>query len=311
MNLLDDYDITHDDDDNDDDDEKEEEDGQTGRLSFHACPDQYVRGCLRMNVSVKNKIQTLFSNNKKLQESTLPNVDIHYLYLIDNLCKLMEPCDPGVFIDKCASLMASYNYNIPLFSDETLKVFSEYHNVPVILRYLMCYCTWCDLSMVLKLLEICDYPDGVRLLQKFKHIVDYTKPITEYPITNPDSLMIPSENSPYTVMVTKYKSVNFPLSLKQIETIKSLITEKCEITFISCQFLSTANGFQDFYWLIPKNVGQFIVDKVQKSSSYLHKIGIKELSIYPYNDGDNRKFVFVTGSTDSNIKVRYQYDNTA
>ena len=307
MNLPNDYDIAHDDDDYDVDDNEYSFDGQINNSSFHVFQDQYVKGYLKMNNLVKNKMQTLVSNNKKLQESTLPDVNIHYLYLIDNLCKLLESCDPGVFIDKCASLMASYHYNISLFNDKVLKEFGECHNVPVMLRYLMCYCTWCDLSVVLKLLEICDYPDGVRLLQKFKHIVDYTKPITQYPITNPDSLMIPSENSPYTVMVTKYESVNFPLSLRQIEMIKSLITEKCEITFISCQFLSTANGFQDFYWLIPKNVGQFIVDKVQKSSSYLHEIGMKELSIYPYNDGDNRKFVFVTGST---VKVRYQYHNT-
>ena len=143
---------------------------------------------------------------------------------ISSLSKLMESCDCGVFIDKCTSLMANYNYNIPLFSDEVLKDFSEYHNVPDMLRYLMCYCTWCDLSIVLKILEIYDYPDGVRLLQMFRHVIDYTKPITEYPISNPDSLMIPSENSPYTVMVTKYEPVNCSLSLKHIGMIKSLIT---------------------------------------------------------------------------------------
>ena len=253
-----------------------------------------------MNLSVKNTVQTLLAEYKKLQEPTLQDIDICYLQLFDNLCKLMESCDPGVFIDRCASLMASYNYNIPLFSDELLKELSEYHNVPAMLRYLMCYCTWCDLSIALKLFEIYNHPDGVKLLQKFRHMIDFTKPITEYPVHNPDSLLVPSENSPHTIMVTKYEPVNCPLSLKHIEMIKSLIAEKCVITFISCQFLSTTNDFQEFYWLIPKSVVPLIADKVKKSNSDLYKSGIKALSFYP---GDN----LISGlSADSNVgKVRY------
>ena len=61
----------------------------------------------------------------------------------------MESCDPGVFIDKCATLMASYIHDIPLFSDETLKDLGRYHNVSVMLRYLMCYFSWYDLSIKL------------------------------------------------------------------------------------------------------------------------------------------------------------------
>ena len=298
MNLPDDYDIGH--------DNNEDDDGQMDHLSFHPYPDQYVKSCLKINVLIKHKIRTLLLDHKKLQGSKLPDVYIHYLCLINNLCKVMESCDPGVFIDKCASLMASYNYNVPLFSDEVLKDFSEYHNVPAMLRYLMCYCTWCDLSIVLKLFEICDYPEGVRLLQKFRHMIDYTKPITQYPASNPDSLMIPLENSPYTVMVTKYRHelINSALSLRHIEMIKLLITEKCEITFISCQFLATANDSQNFHWLVPKSVAPLIVDKIQENNSYLYKSGIKELFIYPYITGNNRKFSLITDL--SNIeKVRY------
>ena len=296
LNLPDDYDITLDEDDDDDNDD----DGQD-YSSFHPSLGQYVKGCLKINLSVK--IQPILPDYKEPKKAELLDVNIHYLYLIDDLCKLIESCDPGVFIDKCASLMASYNFNITLYSDEVLKEFGEYHNVPVMLRHLMCYCTWCDLSVVLKLLEICDCLDGVRLLQNFKRMIDFTKPIMEYPISNPDSLMIPSESSPYTVMVTKYELVNSPLSLKHIEVIKSLITEKCEITFISCQFLATTNNSQVFHWLIPKSVAPLIVNKFQEHSNYMHKSGIKELCIYPYTTGDNRKTSLITAlSTDSNIE---------
>ena len=245
---------------------------------------------------------------KELHKSKLPDVDIHYLYLITNLCKLIESCDPGVFIDKCASLMASYKYNIPLFSGETLKKFSEYHHAPVMLRYLLCYCTWCDLSIVIKFFEICDYPEGIKLLQKFKHMIDFTEPITEYSVSNPESLMTPSINSPHTVMVTKYEPVNCLLSLKHIEMLKSLITEKCEITFISCQFLAAANDFQEFYWLIPKSVVPLLMERIQENTRYLHIIGLKDLSVYPCITNDNkRNLLFTDLSTDSNIeRVRQQ-----
>ena len=123
----------------------------------------------------------------------------------------------------------------------------------------MCYFSWCDLSIVLKLLEIC----GVKLLQEFKYQIYFTKPITEYPISCQDSLMIPS--SPYTVMVTHYELKYSSLSLKHVEIVKSLITEKCEITFISCQFLATAFDSKLFYWLIPKSAMSLIVNKVQEN----------------------------------------------
>ena len=290
FNLADDYDITRDDDEDDDND---------GQMSIHPFLDQYVKDYLKLNLSVKNKTQLLLPDCK---ESKSPDINIQYLCLIDSLCKLMESCDPGVFIDKCASLMTSYIYNIPLFSDETLKDYDGYHNVSVMLRYLMCYFSWCDLSVVLKLLEICDYPKGVRLLQKFKHQIDFTKPITEYPIFTVDSLMIPSESSPYTVMAIHYELEHFSLSLRNIEMLKSLITEKYEISFISCQFLGISNNSQVFHWLIPKSVAALIVSKVRESYNYLLKNGIKKLFIYPIFSIEISLFA-ATVSTDSNADV--------
>ena len=242
------------------------------------------------------------------KESKSPDINIQYLCLIDDLCKITESCDPGVFIDKCATLMASYIHNIPLFSDETLKDFREYHNVSVMLRYLMCYFTWCDLSIVLKLLEICDYPDGVRLLQNFKHQIDYTKPITEYPIFNPDSLMISSESSPHTVMTIHYELEHSPLSLKHIEVLKSLVTENCIITFMSCQFLSMSNNnLEAFHWLVPNSM--VLLSKIVRSFNYLCNNGVKKI-IYPnlaieisnYSDVEDL-YVEDSDAEDSDVEV--------
>ena len=160
----------------------------------------------------------------------------------------MESCDPVVFTDKCASLMASDSHNIALFSDELLKHFSKYDNVSVILRYLMCYFTWYNLSVLQKLLEICDLPDCLELLEEFKQQIEFTKPITEHPICNLNPLIILSDTSPFTVMATQCEANYSPLSFKHVKAIKSLITKTCKITSISCQFLT--NDLQVFYWLI-------------------------------------------------------------
>ena len=286
MNLSDDCDIILDEDEDDDDHTEH---------SFHPCLDHCVNSCLKMNLSVRGKMQCLLTDNKELKETNLPDMNIQYLYLIDDLCKLMESCDPGVFTDKCANLMASDIHNITLFGDDKcVKDFGEYHSVSIMLRYLMCYFTWCDLSVIQELLETCGYPDGVRLLKKFKHQIDSTRLFTEYLIPNSHSLMIPSDSSPYTVMLTQHKLEHTLLSLEHIKEIKSVIIESCEITPICCYFLAKAIDYHFFHWLIPKSVAPLVVRKAQENCSYLHKHGIKDISIFPTSETffayNNNKF---------------------
>ena len=50
----------------------------------------------------------------------------------------------------------------------------------------MCYFTWYNLSVIQEVLEIRGYPDGVRLLNNFKHQFDCTRPFTKHPIPDPD-----------------------------------------------------------------------------------------------------------------------------
>ena len=243
-----------------------------------------------MNLSVKGKMQNFLTDQEEIKQTKVPDVNIKYLNLVDELCKLMDSCDPKVFTDKCAGLMASEIHNIPLFSDKVLKNLGEYHNVSIMLRYLMCYFTWYDLSVIQQLLETCGYSDGVKLLKKF-HLI--FRSFTEHVIPTPHPLMIPSDASPYTIMATQYELEHSPLSLRDIEAAKSLITEIGEMTPLCCQFLAINVDHQIFYWLIPKNVTPVIVRKVQENCIYLHNNGVKDMFIFP-NSGsfftDNKKF---------------------
>ena len=78
--LSNDYDLAH----HDDHDNDNEDDDQMGHSSHHPCTNQNDKDCLKMNLSVKNTVQTLLADYKKLQEPTLQDTDICYLQLIDN-----------------------------------------------------------------------------------------------------------------------------------------------------------------------------------------------------------------------------------
>ena len=277
--LPDDYDITALDEDDVNSDSLNS-DGLANHSFSHFFLDSYVNSCLKMNVSVKKQVQPLLP-----MQNVLLSVDYNteilistinqYLYLVDNLCKLMESYDPGVFLDKFSSLMASDVHNIPLFSSDFLKKLDDYRDVSVMLRYLMCYFTWCDLSTVMELFKLCNYPDGVKLLLEFNDQVKFTKPIANYS----ESLVVPSESSTYTVMAIFTDMIFIPWAIRKI---KLRICRICEITFISCQFLGIAYDFKVLYWLIPKSIASLILSKAQENWRHLYNCGIRKLSIYGY-----------------------------
>ena len=277
--LPGDYDITALDEDDVNSDSLNSDD-QADHSFSHFFLDYYINICLKMNVSVKKQVQPLL-----LMQNILLVADYNtkilinrYLYLVDNLCKLMESCDPGVFLDKCSNLMASDAHNIPLFSSDFLKEIDDYCDVSVMLRYLMCYFTWCDLSTVVELLKTCNYPGGVEMLQKFNDWVKVTEP-ANYHVFIPESLMIPSGSSTYTVMVILTEMITIPWN---IERIKLKLYRICKITLIACQFLGMDYDSKVLYWLIPKSVASLILSKAQENWEDLYIYGIRKLSIYGY-----------------------------
>ena len=209
------------------------------------------------------------------------NVDVQYLYLMDTLCKLLESHDPRVFIDKCASLMASDTHNITLFSKRFIKQLSEQNNTAIILKNLFCYSSWCDHLVIKKLLEICDFSEGQRLLEQFESQIDFTLPITHFPISVPSSHMIPSESSDYTVMTTQCVQEHSLLSLEHIRVVKSLITGITDMNDTCCQFLAKRDNPVMLFWLIPRITVSLISTKMQEKYNHLHESGITEILFHP------------------------------
>ena len=100
----------------------------------------------------------------------------------------------------------------------------------------MCCCSRCDLSVVLRLEKFVIIQ--MAWLLKFKHMFDFTSPLQSIPFPFPNSLLMPSDASHFTVMVTTYEpEFFFPISLKHIEVIKIIINRKMDHKYIF-QFLA-------------------------------------------------------------------------
>ena len=81
-----------------------------------------------MNIFMKQKFLTS-PDSKELTDvkrSNSLNVNIQYLHLMDVIYKLLESHDPSLFVQKCASLMASNTHNIALFSSNFLQQLNGY-----------------------------------------------------------------------------------------------------------------------------------------------------------------------------------------
>ena len=245
---------------------------------------------LNMNLStgsMKRQFLTLPDSKelKDVREFKSLNVNIQYLYIIDTLYKLLESYDPRIFVDKCASLMASDIHNITLFSSKFLQQLSQCSNMLIVLKILMCYSTWCDHSVVKKLLESCECSEGLRLLEQFESQINFTLPITHFPILVPSSFMIPSETSDFAVMTTQCVQERSLLSLGHVRVLKSLINKISDVNDTGCQLLAKKDNPLILFWLVPKSVVSLIGTKVQESYDDLHEVGIIEVAFYPSGTG--------------------------
>ena len=233
---------------------------------------------LNMNLSTKSMKQQFLTlpNSKELRdlkEFNPLNVNIHYLYLMDAVYKLLESYDPSLLVGSCARLMASDTHNITLFNSKTSHQLNEYDDM-FIFKILMCYSSWYDYSVVKKLLEMCECFEGLKLLEQFESKIDFSLPITHFPICVPSFLMMPSETSDFAVMNIYCVQEHSLLPLNYIREVKSLISKISDLNDTCCQFIAKRDNPVILFWLVPRNVVSHISTKVQESYVDLYNSGI-------------------------------------
>ena len=183
--------------------------------------------------------------------------------------------------EQCKSLMASHEHDIALFSPDYLSTLKECNEMPEILQRLSPYFNWSDHSVLHALVQACNNSEAAMLLQQFDSQVDFSLPITEYPVPQPIPSMAPYDTSTQTVLAVKLNTELSKFSLQQVIEMRCLIQRKCKITEHSLQLMAAKSSSSAIlYWLIPKCIRHLINFKFMQDSS-LHGSRVQEVCVYP------------------------------
>ena len=246
---------------------------------------------LQSNIELKSRKRKLSFDQHIPSKHFKPlSVSTNFLNVKDQLQHILQSCDTSAMLEKCASLMASDTNNIPLFSRDFLETLKECKLAGPFIQRLAPYFNWCDHSILAAVVESCNNSDASKLLDKFDSQVDFSLPITEYPIPQPFPIMVPYDTSTHTVLAGKLHVELSKFSLQNLFDIRSLLQDTFKITPHAFQLLAAKKSSTILYWTIPKNIVSLITSNITQQSSHLHENGILELSVYPGS-------LFVTSSS--------------
>jgi len=146
--------------------------------------------------------------------------------------------------------------------------------------------TWLDHSILTHLVLVSQCEIAAELLQQFESLIDYTQPITSYPIPAPSQLMIPLDDSDYTLVATICDYCLEEETLQRIVDIKGLLVEKWEITDHALQLMAMHITQRILYWMIPKCVASMVEDKINDNAHYDHEL-CQIMTVFPLSDRFN------------------------
>ena len=163
---------------------------------------------------------------------------------------------------KCDTLMASDVHKIPLFSPDFMNKLMNCAYPFLFKIYLLPHMSWFDYEMLMQLVKFSDNEESLKLVLNFANSLDYSKQITSFHIPEYSQLMIPLDDSQYTLLATKHvKNIN-KLILQDVKNIKKLLIKKLEITDYAIQLVAKHSASSCFYWLIPNRIQPLIKDNL-------------------------------------------------
>ena len=204
---------------------------------------------------------------------------ILFLDLLDQVEELIQPYDTVFLIEQCKSLKASETHKINLFSDAQIRNLSNYSTTALLLRCLSFLFTWSDHSILRVLVSFNN--EAVQLLDEFDSFLDPFNTIVSYPICVFSLSMIPSEDSPYTLLAIRCDKELWQCSLQYLFNIQSILVELCDITQHCLQLLAVQSDPTTLYCNIPKCVVELISTNILQHVEYLYSQGIIEMVVYP------------------------------
>ena len=178
--------------------------------------------------------------------------------MIDKLVKQLHTVDLEFLADKCRTLMASDVHNIKLFTDSFIKKLFRCSHLSLLKIYLLPFITWLDNSVLIELAAAYEEYDT---LEPLNCLTDVTEHITSYPIATFSQLIIPLDDSEYTIVAVKTSQNCSGLILKDVKDVKDLLTSHWELTVHALHLVAIDYHCNSMYWMIPKQVKSLIESK--------------------------------------------------
>ena len=205
-----------------------------------------------------------------------------FLEVIDKVAAQLHTVDREFLAGKCHTLMASDIYNIKLFTDDFIKkLFKCSHFSSLLKLYLLPFITWLDNTILIKLANA--YEKGIvfELLHKVTDVIDDNEPITSYPIPTFSQLIIPLDDSEYTIVAVKTFRDCSELALKDVVDVKEFLKLHWELTAHALHLAAIDYHHNYMYWMIPRHVQHLVENRLHQGQLKLWNKGIFKTVLLP------------------------------
>ena len=174
-------------------------------------------------------------------------------------------------------------HNIKLFTNNFIKKLFKCSHSTLLKIYLLPFNTWFDNTILKEIIK--DYKEIAVLepLCKLIHIIDDTEPITSCPIPTFSQLIIPLDDSEYTIVAIKMFQNCSKLFLKDVRDVQEFLKSHCELTSHAIQLAAIDYHYNFIYWIIPKQVKSLVENKLSQGQLKLIHRGISMTMLLPKN----------------------------
>ena len=165
--------------------------------------------------------------------------------------------------------------------------------------YLLPLITWFDHSILKDLVVASGSDSALQLLDLFdSKIYSYcNEPIASFPLPYPSQLMLPLNDSEYTILSMKYRppsrgyATQSVIILQDVIDIKLTLKHKWKIRSHDIQLVAVHTKLKLLYWMIPK----FLVEMIESDLVHDWTTGIVMMAVLPPNfqsleDSDYEEF---------------------
>ena len=176
--------------------------------------------------------------------------------------------------------MASEIRNIKLFSKKFQAKLRKSGSYLLFKIWLLPLLSWLDHSILKLLVEASKSKLAIKMLKDFESSIDYTQPITSYPIPAPSQLIVPLDDSEYALVATKCDCNFEEVDLQQIANIRNTLVEKWEVTEMAIQLVALHIESHFLYWIVPQCVATVIEECSMKFERDLWESGVIMTSVF-------------------------------